>query len=314
MIASPSIPASHAQDFFVVGSGGVRLRLYRMRGGERHRRVVIMGHCNGFAAGAYLPLLERLTDAADVFAFDHRGHGGADAPPAADPGSFAPDGLAQDVGAVVAAVAAQRPDGELHYFGHSLSAAAMLRLGIAFPRAYADLPLRAVALMEPPVFPDASHPLFQRCTADTDELVARTRRRRTRWPDAAAFMTGLRRYPTFSAFAPGMLEAMAAATLRPVDDGVALICDPAAEAAIFATWGRPILYPGLDRVPTTHRLHLLGADPAAPGADWVARMMASVAPRLQGVRFEVFAGRGHLWPFEAPDEARAWIVSTLLAC
>lgn len=309
----PSIPAARAQDSFVVGSAGVRLRVYRMHAGGDHRQVLVVGHCNGFAAGAYLPLLEQLAAVADVFSFDQRGHGGADAPDPAAASAFAPDSLAGDVRAVIHAVGALRPDARLHYFGHSLSAAAMLRLAIAHPADYAALPLRAVALMEPPIFPDASHPLFDLCTTRTIELVARTKRRRTRWPDATTFMNGLRRYPTFAAFAPGMLEAVAAATLRPTADGVTLICDPAAEAAIFTTWGQPVLFPQLSRVPTTHRLHLIGADPDAPDPDWVSMMMASVSALLPQAHFDVIQGRGHLWPFEAPEAAVRWISTKLLA-
>lgn len=312
MTAQPTIPETLAENAFVVGASGVRVRVYRMHAGRDRRQVLILGHCNGFAAGAYLPLLERLTADADVFAFDQRGHGGADAPDPADPASFSPDSLAGDVAAVIDAVSALRPDARLHYFGHSLSAAAMLRLAIMRPADYTALPLRAVALMEPPVFPDEHHPLFELCTARTIDLVARTRRRRTRWPDTATFMSGLRRYPVFAAFAPGMLEAVAAATLRTTPDGVALICDPAAEAAIFTTWGQPILFPHLARIPATHRLHLIGADPDAPDPDWVSMMMASVAERLPQAHFDVIPNHGHLWPFEAPEAVQQWISTTLL--
>lgn len=314
MITPPSIPEARAWNRAVVGADGTRLRLYRLRDGRSHRDVLIVGHCNGFAAGAYLPLLEALAGFADVFAFDHRGHGGAEnlAPEAA--AAMDPDALAGDVHAIISAVAAERPNGQIHYFGHSLSAAAILRLGIGRPEDFSALPLRAVALMEPPIFPDADHELFEPCTARTIELIARTRRRRTRWPDRAAFTTSLRRYPIFAAFDATMLDAYAEAVLHPVEDGVSLICDPATEAAIFATWGRPILYPFLASVPATHRLHLIGGDPTMPDPDWVTLMMPSVAQRLPGCRFEIMPGRGHLWPFEAPREVADWIARTLIAC
>ncbi|MBN8625465.1 MAG: hypothetical protein J0M17_08255 [Planctomycetes bacterium] len=92
-----------------------------------------------------------------------------------------------------------------------------------------------------------------------------------------------------------------------------MICDPATEAAIFTTWGRPVLFPYLSQIPGAHRVQLIGADPAAPDPDWVSMMMGSVAERLPQARFDVIPHRGHLWPFEAPEAVLHWISTTLLA-
>lgn len=306
-----SIPAARAWSTAVVADDGTRLRLYRLPGGADRATAVVVGHCNGFAAGAYLPLLERLASLAEVFAFDQRGHGGADRPDPDSPGAYAPDRLARDVAAIVDAAAGLR-GGPLVYIGHSLSAASMLRLAACDRARYEALPLRAVTLIEPPVFPDATHPLHDECARSTEDLIARTRRRRTRWPDVDTYKNALLRYPAFASFAPEMLDAMAAATLRPCPEGVELACDPRIEAAIFATWGRPVLYPSLADASAARPLHLVGADPRAQGSDWVAAMMPSVAARIPSARFTMIERRGHLWPFEAPTEMCDWVANTLL--
>ena len=55
-----SIPAEEADATWIDGAPGQRLRLYRMRAGRRDGPPLLLGHCNGFAAGAYLPILREL--------------------------------------------------------------------------------------------------------------------------------------------------------------------------------------------------------------------------------------------------------------
>lgn len=298
-----SLAADTAESWRVAGTDGVGLRLYRLRGGARQGPVLVLGHCNGFAAGAYRAQLIRLATVADVFAFDHRGHGGAETPPGPPGTGFAAAALAGDVAAILDAVEALRPGARPLYVGHSLSAAAMLSLAIAAPQRYAALALAGLVLIEPPIFPDAGHALFAECTERTATLVARTLARRRVWPSPAAYAAALAGRGPFAAFAPGMREALALATLRPRGDGACeLACAPESEAAIFALWGQPVLFPQLGRVPDRHPILLIGGDPATgPQRDWVTAMMADTAARLGHAAFRRMPGRGHLWPFEAPD-------------
>lgn len=305
-----SIPTNEAQTVTLTGAAGTPLRLYRLHGGRRDGPALLLGHCNGFSAGCYLPLLRALAADHDVFAFDHRGHGGSGAF-AAEAGEPLADLLAQDVAIVVDAVATARPGLPIHYVGHSLSAAALLRLALQMPARFTDLPLAQAILIEPPVFPDEAHPLFAECTASTIELVARTRRRRRRWASPEAFATAMRGRGPFAAFAQGMLEQVAVATLTGSDGAFELACAPETEAAIFSTWGRPILFPQLAMVPHTTAMTLVGGDPSSPGRDWVTVMMASVATRIPHLIFETRRGYGHLWPFEAPGDAVSFLAARI---
>jgi pimeloyl-ACP methyl ester carboxylesterase len=79
-----SIAPADGESWSVPGAGGTHLRLYRMRGPGRDGTPILVGHCNGFAAGCYLPLLRALAADHDVYAFDHRGHGGSEAGLAAE--------------------------------------------------------------------------------------------------------------------------------------------------------------------------------------------------------------------------------------
>lgn len=305
-----SIPVLDAQALDVTGADGTPLRLYRMRTGRRDGPPLLLGHCNGFSAGCYLPLLRALCVDHDVFAFDHRGHGGSGAF-AAPEGAPLADLLAQDVAIAIDAVERIRQGTAIHYVGHSLSAAALLRLALRDPAQFSTLPLRQAILIEPPVFPDEGHPLFAECTASTIELVARTRRRRRRWASPESYAAALRGRGPFAAFAEGMIDQVAVATLKASDGEFVLACAPETEAAIFSTWGRPILFPGLAAVPATTPLTLVGGDPSLPGRDWVTAMMASVAQRIPHLTFEAIRGHGHLWPFEAPTDAVSFLSSRI---
>lgn len=301
-----SIPAGEAEPAWIEGAAGQGLRLYRMRAGRRDGQPLLLGHCNGFAGGAYLPILQRLARDADVFAYDHRGHGGS-RPPVH--GRLEADDLALDAAAAIDAVAALRPGWRVAHVAHSLSAAAILRLATSMPDRYRALPVAWQVLVEPPVFPSADDPLFAECTRRTEDLVARTRRRRRSWRSPRDHADALRGRGPFAAFAPGMLEVLAQATLRPAAGGdFELACAPETEAAIFALWGQPILFPHLGEVPGIHPTCLVGGDVAPwPDCDWVTMMMPGSAARMAWVEFRAMPGRGHLWPFEAPGEFSAFL-------
>ncbi len=307
-----SIPPALAEMSVVSGAQGVGLLLYRLHAGPRDAPVIVVGHCNGFSAGCYLPLLEILAADADVFAFDQRGHGGAQSPD--ETRGYTADALADDVAAIIATVARCRPGAAISYVGHSLSAAAMLHLAITQPAIYGAMNLAHVVLIEPPVFPSSDHPLFGECTQSTIGLIARTQRRRMRWPSPLAYTEALAGRGPFTHFAPGMLDAVARASLRPQGAGYVLACAAGTEARIFALWGQPILFPVLARMPGIHDVLLVSGDPlAGPQRDWVTAMMSDVAGRIGHARLVVQRGRGHLWPFEAPDEVLALIRAEILS-
>jgi pimeloyl-ACP methyl ester carboxylesterase len=307
-----SIPSEKAELISVAGQGGVELNLYRLHGSRAGGPVVLWGHCGGFAAGSYLPLLEQLAADAEVFAFDARGHGGSQAPPPDMPVRdglaapiYHPDRFALDVAAIAETVAA-RTSRPIHYVAHSLNAVALLRLGCRFPDRFAALPFRNLLLFEPALFPSADTPVYAEAVEKNAALVARTRVRRRSWDSVQEYADYLRRRRPFIDFAPSMLAAHARATVRPTGEGsVELACRPDVEATMFAIFATDLpnsTFRLLPQFPTTPPLRLISGDPdIGESRDWVTAAIGFAAQRLRNVSFEIWRERGHMMVFEAPD-------------
>src|SRR3546814_832470 len=157
--------------------------LYRLRRGRPGGPVLLWGHANGFAAGSYLPLLEELCEDFRVFAFDARGHGGSQQPPAPFGRTLHIDRYTEDLGLHVGRVRECTGDAPLFYAAHSFSGVAALRLGAV--RGIA--PWRAVVLFEPPLVPTPDHPEHAVAVTTARDLVAAAKRRRRRWTSPAAY-------------------------------------------------------------------------------------------------------------------------------
>ena len=310
-----SIPPDSAELIRVAGQGGVRLNLYRLHAARNGGPVVLWGHCGGFAAGSYLPLLRQLADEAEVYAFDARGHGGSDAllpdEPIADALSvpaYHPDRFALDLAAIAEAVADRTGGRPIHYVAHSLNAVAVLRLGCRFPDRYAALPFRSLLLFEPALFPSADSPVHAEAMEKNAALVVRTRVRRRVWSSVEDYADYLRARRPFTDFTEPMLAAHARATARPASDGgCELACRPEIEAtmfSIFATDTADSTFRLLPRFPSEPRVRLVSGDPdAGPDRDWVTAAISFAAHRLANVAFEVWRERGHMMVFEAPERA-----------
>src|SRR5690349_23606862 len=125
-----------ARDWFeVTVSDGARLPIYEAGGGQS-APALLVGHANGLSAGSYGPWLRDLARHFRVFAFDARGHGGSSWPDGPLETVFAIDRLADDLAEIIAALRARLGGAPMHYAGHSLAAAAAVRLavrGIALP-------------------------------------------------------------------------------------------------------------------------------------------------------------------------------------
>ncbi len=302
-----SIPAGRADLIPVSGHAGLRLNLYRLRPHQAQAPVVLFGHACGFAAGSYLPLFDRLGAEMDVLAYDARGHGGSDVPPP-DGDTYTAESYALDLaalGAAAATIAAGRP---LYFVGHSLNAAAMLRLGGCHPDRLRSIGFRGLLLFEPPVFPSADRPEHTECREKDTKLIARTLNRRDRFAgpdDLVALLTGR---GLFRHLAPEFLQAHAQATLRPAGEGVVLACPPAVESATFAAFGEDSTFQRLGGFPAELPVHLIGGDPdSGPDRNWTTIMAPVLAERLASAtgaaplkRFTQLPGRGHLMVQEDP--------------
>jgi pimeloyl-ACP methyl ester carboxylesterase len=306
MSGARALPGSTAA-FAVATPDGAALPVYAF-GGPADAPGLLFGHANGLAAGSYAPWLRELAATLRVFAVDARGHGGSRWPAGALETVFAVDRFADDLALVAAAIVTRLDGAPLHYAGHSLNAAAALRLATRAAR----LPWSGTILFEPPIFPPPDSPHHAEACAQQAPLVARSAARRSVWTSPEALGDVLRARGMFARFRPDLLAAHCRATLRPLPEGgYTLCCPPAVEAAIFGvhrdadTWRR---------LPTAHAaLHLVAGDPALPDRGWVSACMPDMAAQLPRARLTTLGGTGHMMIFEQPDACRDLVLDAIAA-
>ncbi len=315
-----SLPDDQADCIAVDGDGGVRLNLYRLRRRPAGGPVILFGHACGFAAGSYRPLFDTLAEDAEILAYDSRGHGGSDVP-APETGAYGPDRFALDLAALAGAAIRLAEGRPLYFVGHSLNAAAMLRLGAHHGETLRRLGLRGVLLFEPPVFPTEDRPEHAECAEKDARLVARTRNRRARFADPQELIALLTGRGLFRHLSEAFLAAHATATLRPLaDGGYTLACPPVVEAETFATFGEGSTFAHLGAFPAEVPVHLVGGDPnGGPDRNWTTLMAPALAERLGAGRapavlrrFTALPERGHLMVQEDPATTRRLIRELLV--
>jgi pimeloyl-ACP methyl ester carboxylesterase len=281
------------------------LPVYRLAG-PPGAPALLFGHANGLAAGSYEPWLRRLAERAQIFAFDARGHGGARWPAGPLDEVFAVDRMADDLAEVTRVVTARAAVGRVACIGHSLGAAAALRLA-ACGRAPA---WSALVAFEPPIFPPPGAASHDDAVAKQIRLVAGTAKRRMRWPDPDALHERLKKSPMFARFADEMLIAHCRAILRPDPaGGYALCCPPEIETFIYRshreadTWTRL----GAIRGP----VDLIGGDPTVADNDWVSSALPEIQAAITNARLTVLPGLGHMLIAEAPERCAALLFDHL---
>lgn len=284
--------------FEVEASDGARLPVYEA-GGARSSPALLVGHANGLAAGSYGPWLHDLARHFRVFAFDARGHGGSAWPAGRLETVFAIDRLADDLAEMVAALRARLGGSPLHYAGHSLSAAAAVRLAVRG----IELPFDRVTLFEPPIFPPKDAPNYAEAIEQQERLIRGSARRQDRWESPDAFCAYLTTRGVFRTFRPEMLAAHCRATLKPDPaGGCVLCCRPPVESTIFAlhrdadTWQRLALI----RQP----LFFVSGDSSLPDRDWVSGAMEGIVARIPGAGMVELKGAGHMMIFQQPEICR----------
>jgi pimeloyl-ACP methyl ester carboxylesterase len=299
--------SDHAAAFTVVAPDGAVLPVYAL-GGPAAAPGLLFGHANGLAAGSYAPWLRELARTLRVFAFDARGHGASVWPTGAFETVFAVDRFADDLALVAAAVATRLDGALLHYVGHSLNAAAALRLAARD----APLPWAATILFEPPVFPPPESPHYGEACEKQAPLVTRSAARRAVWPNPQALGEVLRARGMFARFRPDLLAAHCRATLRPLaEGGYTLCCPPDVESTIFRSHQHADTWQRLAGVRAA--IHLVASDPTLPDRGWVSACMPDMTAQLPQAQLTVIAGTGHLMIFEQPDACRDLVTATIAA-
>jgi pimeloyl-ACP methyl ester carboxylesterase len=295
-----SLPGADA--FAVANADGAVLPVYAL-GGPAAAPALLIAHANGLAAGSYGPWLAELAAELRVFAFDARGHGGSSWPAGPLEQVFHVDRFADDLALVAEAVRRRLGGAALHLAGHSLGAAAALRLAARG----GALPWRASLLFEPPIFPAPQSPHYAAAAPQQLQLIERSAARRARWDSPATLCRLLAARGMFARFRPDLLAAHCRATLRPLaEGGYALACPPAVESCIFRS------HRGADtwqRLPAVRApVHLVGGDPDLPERGWVSVVLPEMAARIPGARHTVMSGAGHMMIFEEPEACRRLVL------
>ena len=287
---------AQADEVFTVAlPDGAVLPVYELAG-PASAPALLFGHANGMAAGSYGPFLARLAARARIFAFDARGHGGSIWPGGPLEQVFAVDRMADDLVPVTSAVAARAGVSRIAYVGHSLGAAAALRLA-ASGRAPG---WSAAILFEPPVFPPPRAPIHDEAVAKQLRLVDGTAKRREFWPSPDALAARLKGRGMFARFDPAMLDAHCRATLRPAPEGgYRLCCPPPVESFIFKSHGEADTWTRLPAI--TIAVELIGGDAAMPDNDWVSSALPEMAARIANAHLTQVPDAGHLLISERPE-------------
>ena len=254
-------------------------------------RIVFL-HGNGFNARSGMKLLERLADRYEIIAPDLRGHGSTTLP--ADPAGHRDWHVyARDVETLLG----QLDPRAFVLAGHSMGGVTAL---LACERL--DPKPLGLAVIDPVVLPRSfyaiNHTPFWHLMWRRFPLVQGALRRGNFWPDADAVKARYADRPPFIHWADGVLDDYLAGGLKTVDGGVALACDPAWEAANYAS----------------HRHDPVGA--ARRAGVPIAVLKAGKASTVRdiagleraGAVITPLPGHSHLAPMENPAACAEWIV------
>ncbi|MBW2312647.1 MAG: alpha/beta hydrolase [Deltaproteobacteria bacterium] len=184
-------------------------------------------HANGFCAGLWAPVAERLRERFHVVAMDARGHGDSSHP--SEPGAFEWHHFAEDLAAVAAHLVEQAGRPLAVGLGHSFGGTSTMAAAALRP----DLFERIVCVdpvVFPPEVPDAAR------LAHGKSLVDRASKRRREWPDRAAALEHFRPRSLFAGWPDRSLALYVDEGMRRRPDGsLELKCAPEVEAAVFAS-------------------------------------------------------------------------------
>ena len=263
----------------VAGRAASSPRVYELGG---RGPTLLLAHATGLHGRVWGPMVERLREDFQCWAFDFRGHG--DSPPLTTADQTW-TGFAQDVVEVVEAHGLSNG----YAFGHSLGGAvlaqAVLQLGVKF---------KAMYVYEPGVL------AADRPAGLAESFVAAAARRRASFASKTEALTSYATKPPMSRWDPAVLADYVEYGFRGVDaaqgDGVTLKCTPEAESWTFATGlaEEEVLAMGSFNFPV---IMARGSQSTVVSMDQGARL----AGGLGTGRYEQLEGLDHWGPLEEPS-------------
>jgi pimeloyl-ACP methyl ester carboxylesterase len=264
---------------FATTPDGVRIRIHRL-GGTGPPLLCV--HATGFHGRIWEPFVPKLRERFSIVAFDQRGHGDSDKPPA----GYDWHRFGDDVLSVVDELSLERAVG----IGHSAGAAALVFAETSRPGTFSKL-----VLMDP-VTPEADVGAVM-ASGESNPLASGARRRRAIWPSPDEMAERLRTGTPLSGWREDFIRAYVTYGLEPLDDGTfRLRCPPEIESQIYVMGGR---HDGWARLASLEppTLMLTGVDSPmwfGERADRaVERIPHGIGRRVRG---------GHFFPMEHPDE------------
>lgn len=280
--------------------------------GKVSQPILLFAHPTGFHGMVWAPVGRRLSDVADCWALDIRGHGDSSLPASGTP---LWDGAADDVLAVIDWIVGQDGDGSgghrLYGVGHSMGGAALLLTEQTRPGTwgglwcYEPIVFPVSRLAEPPS--DRDRPAPAQPVPRANPMAAAARRRKAVFPSRETALLNYGAKPPLGALDPEALEAYVTHGFRDLPEGaVELKCAPETEARFFESGISHDVWNHLGQVhcPTTVAA---GGDGAPP-----AQIAPKLAAELPAGRFVPFPELSHFGPMEEPATIAAAIRSQLL--
>ena len=259
--------------------------------------LALLHHANGFCAGVWGPVAERLSAHYRVIAMDARGHGDSSKPEGAD--NYRWEFFGRDVLGVAEVLAAEQPDGRVALgLGHSFGGSSILMASAERP----DL-FERIVLVDPVILPPDWARAASAANPPGNAFAEGARKRRQVWPSRQVARAKWLEKELFAGWDSRALDLYLAEGLADRPDGqVELKCSGEIEAVIFEATGSFDLWSSAGRVQAPTLI------------EWAARGLFSRAV------FEQFAAcmtdarvcdidAGHLAPMQHPDRVVAPILA-----
>ena len=273
---------------FVEANG---LRLHYLAWGDPGARPVVLNHATGFLAWLWEPVAKPLVAAGyRVLAYDARGHGDSDKPPATD-ANYNWHLCVDDLRGFLDALELRG----VPFVGHSFGGATGLFLAGTRPEY-----LSRIVAIEPIVMPGGFTPDATR----RDEMAAGARRRRHVFGSAEEMIEQYRSRPAFAKWTDETLWLYVEhGTNRREDGSLELKCSGKIEGSMFANSGSLPVWEVLPQIEAPV-LVMHGEDTEG----LLTTVAEAVANRVPQGTVQTISDAGHLAPMERPEAVAAAVL------
>ena len=254
--------------------------------------LALLHHANGFCAGLWGLVAERLRPHFRLVAMDARGHGESSKPDPASAASYEWTRFGEDAGAVAHMLASELRAPSLFGIGHSFGGTALMMASAADPALFRRLVLVDPVLPSPAFFANV---LASPGSRENRDLAASARKRRQVFASRAEARDTWAGRAVFQRWDPRALDLYAEYGLVPhAGGGVELACPGEIEATIFDHARR------FDAWELATRVGVPALILCAERGNFGRAMYDQIAARMRDARV-VDVPTGHLVPMERPD-------------